>query len=56
MHPEFKGGLVLDTENSTYMHSSHWVMLLPSSRAACPDVEEIMLLFDIYWHLGSKKD
>lgn len=37
---------MLDTENSTYLHSSHWGMLLPSSRAACPDVEEIMLLFD----------
>lgn len=37
---------MLDTENSTYVHSSHWGMLLPSSRAACPDVEGIMLLFD----------
>lgn len=43
--PEFKGGLVLNTENSAYLHSSHWGMLLPSSRAACPDVEEIILLF-----------
>lgn len=38
---------MLGTENGTYLHySSHWGMLLPSSRAASPDVEEIMLLFD----------